>query len=125
MKTKSLYFLFFLTLVFSLIKVDYRFKEIPYGLEVDDAEYYYSAVTIGIDFDLDFSNQMKGVDNRFLNFENNKMIHILIDIHLHPKNLIMNHRIQENEYDRIVNLNGVDFSFTIQMTVKFDVSRTS
>ena len=70
MKTKSLYFLFFLTLVFSLIKVDYRFKEIPYGLEVDDAEYYYSAVTIGIDFDLDFSNQMRGVENRFLNFEN-------------------------------------------------------
>ena len=74
MKTKTLYFLFFLALVFSLIKVDYRFKEIPYGLEVDDAEYYYSAVTIGIDFDLDFSNQMKGVDNRFLNFENNKIV---------------------------------------------------
>jgi len=36
------------------------------------------------------------------NFENNKMIHILIDIHLHPKNLIMNHRIQENEYEKIV-----------------------
>jgi len=74
MKSKTLYFLVFLTLVFSLIKVDYRFKEIPYGLEVDDAEYYYSAVTIGIDFDLDFSNQMRGVDNRFLNFENNKIV---------------------------------------------------
>ena len=31
-------------------------------------------MTIGIDFDLDFSNQMKGVDNRFLYFENNKIV---------------------------------------------------
>ena len=36
------------------------------------------------------------------NFENNKMIHILIDIHLHPKNLIMNHRIQQAEYETII-----------------------
>ena len=48
------------------------FEEIPYGLEVDDAEYYYSAVTIGLDFDLDFSNQMEGVENRYLNQEEKK-----------------------------------------------------
>jgi len=30
-----------------------------------------------------------------------------------------------DEYGRTVNLNGIDFSFTIQMTVKFDVSRSS
>lgn len=30
-----------------------------------------------------------------------------------------------DEYGRIINLNGMDFSFTIQMTVKFDVSRES
>jgi hypothetical protein len=60
--------------IFSLIKIDYRFQEIPYGLEVDDAEYYYSAVTIGIDFDLDFSNQMSGIENRFLNKEIKKIV---------------------------------------------------
>jgi len=36
------------------------------------------------------------------NFENNKMIHILIDIHLHPKNLILNHKIQGYEYESII-----------------------
>lgn len=35
-------------------------------------------------------------------FENNKMIHILIDIHLHPKNLIENYHIQKQEYEMIV-----------------------
>ena len=30
-----------------------------------------------------------------------------------------------DEYGRTVNLNGIDFSFTIQMTVKHDVSRNS
>ena len=66
---KELSILFLLTIIFSLLKIDYRFREIPYGLEVDDAEYYYSAVTIGVDFDLDFSNQMEGVENRYLNQE--------------------------------------------------------
>ena len=35
-------------------------------------------------------------------FENNKVIHILIDIHLHPKNLIQNYKIQKDEYDKII-----------------------
>ena len=30
-----------------------------------------------------------------------------------------------DEYGRTINLNGMDFSFTIQMTVKFDVSLSS
>ena len=54
----------------SLVKVDYRFEEIDYGKSVDDAEYYYSAITVGVDYDLDFSNQMEGVENRYLNKEN-------------------------------------------------------
>ena len=74
MKLKKIYILAILTLIFSMIKIDYRFQEIPYGLEVDDAEYYYSAVTIGLDFDLDFSNQMEGVENRYLNKEVNKVV---------------------------------------------------
>ena len=74
MKSKKLHLIIFILVIFSLIKIDYRFQEIPYGLEVDDAEYYYSAVTIGIDFDLDFSNQMRGIENRFLNKEIKKIV---------------------------------------------------
>ena len=74
MKIKSVYFFVLLTVIFSLLKIDYRFNEIPYGLEVDDAEYYYSAATIGLDFDLDFSNQMEGVENRYLNKEVKKVV---------------------------------------------------
>ena len=73
MKTKKLYFAAVLILILSLIKIDYRFNEIPYGLEVDDAEYYYTAATIGIDYDLDFSNQMIGIENRYLNKEVKKL----------------------------------------------------
>ena len=35
-------------------------------------------------------------------FNNNKLIHILIDVHLNPKKLIVKHKIQKNEYDRII-----------------------
>ena len=35
-------------------------------------------------------------------FENNYLIHILIDIHLNPKILITQHKIQEEEYNRIL-----------------------
>ena len=56
-----------------MIKIDYRFEEIPYGLEVDDAEYYYSAATIGLDYDLDFSNQMKEFDKKIKSFLKKKM----------------------------------------------------
>ena len=36
-------------------------------------------------------------------FKNNKVIHILIDIHLHPKILINKYRIQKSEYEEIIN----------------------
>ena len=74
MKLKNIYFFAILAVIFSLLKIDYRFEEIPYGLEVDDAEYYYSAATIGLDYDLDFSNQMEGVENRYLNKEVKKVV---------------------------------------------------
>ena len=35
-------------------------------------------------------------------FNNNKMIHILIDIHLHPKVLITKNKIQKIEYEKII-----------------------
>ena len=74
MKSKQFHLILLVLVVFSLIKIDYRFQEIPYGLEVDDAEYYYSAATIGLDFDLDFSNQMEGIENRYLNKEVKKIV---------------------------------------------------
>lgn len=58
----------------SLVKVDYRFQEIEYGKSVDDAEYYYNAITLAVDYDLDFSNQMEGVENRYLNKENKNIV---------------------------------------------------
>lgn len=72
-KPKILVFIIFIFLM-SLVKVDYRFEEIDYGKSVDDAEYYYSAITVGVDYDLDFSNQMEGVENRYLNKENNNIV---------------------------------------------------
>lgn len=74
MRLKKIELFLLIIIIFSLIKIDYRFEEIPYGLEVDDAEYYYSAATIGLDYDLDFSNQMKGVENRYLNKEIKKVV---------------------------------------------------
>jgi len=35
-------------------------------------------------------------------YKNNKILHILIDIHLHPKNLICNYKIKSQEYDMIL-----------------------
>tara|TARA_B100000214_G_scaffold342192_1_gene289814 strand:- start:2250 stop:6836 length:4587 start_codon:yes stop_codon:yes gene_type:complete len=35
-------------------------------------------------------------------FHNNNLIHILIDIHLHPKNLIQNYKVQKGEYNQII-----------------------
>ena len=58
----------------TLTKIDFRLKEIPPGLSVDDAEYYYHAQTIGIDFDLDYSNEMAGALNRNLNADNPEII---------------------------------------------------
>ena len=60
-------------ILLTFIKTDFRLDEIFYGDSVDDAEYYYHAVTIGVDYDLDYSNQMIGVTNRNLNFENNNI----------------------------------------------------
>ena len=35
-------------------------------------------------------------------YQNNKILHILIDIHLHPKILIQNYKIKSSEYDLII-----------------------
>ena len=65
-KNRIQVFLIILILLLST-KIDFRFDEINPGSFVDDAEYYYHSQTIGIDFDLDYSNQMPGTPNRNLN----------------------------------------------------------
>ena len=63
-----------LLVLMTLTKIDFRFKEIPPGLIVDDAEYYYHAQTLGIDFDLNYANQMDGAPNRNLNKEDPSIV---------------------------------------------------
>tara|TARA_Y100000741_G_scaffold332422_1_gene288345 strand:+ start:306 stop:1904 length:1599 start_codon:yes stop_codon:yes gene_type:complete len=70
-KKSNLLFIFFLYLIIVLLftKIDYRFvEEIPCCQ--DDHDYYSHAETIGIDFDLDYSNQFKGFEEERY-FKNN------------------------------------------------------
>ena len=54
---------FLLTLVaLFFLKTDYRMIETIYP-GADDGDHYLHATTIGIDFDLDYTNQLKGVEN--------------------------------------------------------------
>ena len=58
----------------TFFKIDFRLKEIPQGVLSDDSSYYYHAQTIGVDLDLDYSNQLKGTNKRNLNIENNNPV---------------------------------------------------
>jgi len=51
---------------------------------------------------LKLNNELKDKLKVNENFENNKVIHILIDIYLHPKNLTKNFKIQKEEYEKII-----------------------
>ena len=62
-------FIFCTLLLLLLTKIDFRFDEINPGSFVDDAEYYYHAQTIAVDYDLDYSNQMPNTPYRNLNFD--------------------------------------------------------
>ncbi len=74
-KLKNLIIILFLTfLLMTFFKIDFRLKEIPQGALSDDSSYYYHAQTIGVDLDLDYSNQLKGTNKRNLNVENNKPV---------------------------------------------------
>ena len=44
----------------TLLKIDYRFKEIFPGGSQDDSSYYYHTTTLAIDFDLNYTNQLNG-----------------------------------------------------------------
>ncbi len=74
-KFKNLTVILFLTfLLMTFFKIDFRLKEIPQGALSDDSSYYYHAQTIGVDLDLDYSNQLKGTNKRNLNIENNNPV---------------------------------------------------
>ena len=74
-KFKNLTTILFLTfLLMTFFKIDFRLKEIPQGALSDDSSYYYHAQTIGVDLDLDYSNQLKGTNKRNLNVENNNPV---------------------------------------------------
>ena len=94
-----------LLILMTLTKIDFRLKEIPPGLSVDDAEYYYHAQTIGIDFDLDYSNEMAGALNRNLNADNPEII-----VPVHPLGMgvfAAPFLFMSNSIDKIINLNSV------------------
>ena len=71
---KFFVFLIITLFLLSFIKIDYRLKEINAGAISDDSSYWYHAQTIGIDLDLDYSNQLEGTNKRNLNIENNKPV---------------------------------------------------
>ena len=76
MKNKSIKkFSIFLSLFFlflTITKIDYRTSEPHPWSSHDDASYYFHAYTLGIDFDLDYSNQVSKENNfSILNDSNN------------------------------------------------------
>jgi hypothetical protein len=74
-KTKKYSILLLISLsFFSFFKIDFRLKEINPGAISDDSAYYYHAQTIGVDRDLNYSNQLEGTNKRNLNIENNKPV---------------------------------------------------
>ena len=74
-KTKKYSILLLISLsFFSFFKIDFRLKEINPGAISDDSAYYYHAQTIGVDLDLNYSNQLEGTNKRNLNIENNKPV---------------------------------------------------
>ena len=53
-------------IILVFLKIDFRFQETVYCCG-DDHDYYMHAETIALDFDLDYSNQMKGIEEKRFN----------------------------------------------------------
>lgn len=68
---KTIRFTFILLLIFIFLKTDFRLQQ-DINCCGDDHDYYSHAETISIDFDLDYSNQLKGYENA--RYTNNKYI---------------------------------------------------
>ena len=96
---KYLILTFIVMSLFIFFKIDFRLKEIIPGAISDDSAYYYHSQTIGVDLDLDYSNQLEGTNKRnprqrlgqlfFLNFT-------FLGTHpTKPKSRILGRRSQE------------------------------
>ena len=96
---------------------EYIFKELFKGLQLENSINYpihFKRITTNICSMKEKLSNISPIEilksNKLLKkklkvndiFENNKIIHILIDIHLHPKYLIHNYRIQKDEYEKII-----------------------
>lgn len=105
-----------LLVLMTLTKIDFRFKEIPPGLIVDDAEYYYHAQTLGIDFDLNYANQMDGAPNRNLNKEDPSIVvpvhPIGMGVFAAPFLFISNSINKVVNLDSVISLNYYLYSFS-------------
>lgn len=66
MKTNKFSYLLIFFVLLSLLKIDYRFVE-SINCCGDDHDYYMHAETIAKDFDFDYRNQMKGLENKRYN----------------------------------------------------------
>lgn len=61
----------FITIILLLfLKIDFRFQDTVFCCG-DDHDYYMHAETIAVDFDLDYSNQLKGIETKRFIFEDN------------------------------------------------------
>jgi hypothetical protein len=105
-----------LLVLMTLTKIDFRFKEIPPGLSVDDAEYYYHAQTLGIDFDLNYINQMEGAPSRNLNKDDPNIVvpvhPIGMGVFAAPFLFISNSISKINNLDSVISLNYYFYSLS-------------
>ncbi len=74
LKSRNALLVFFIFLFLLSTKIDFRFDEINPGSFVDDAEYYYHAQTIAVDYDLNYENQMPNTPYRNLNADNRDLV---------------------------------------------------
>ena len=65
-KKNTFIYLFVTIILLLFLKIDFRFQDTIYCCG-DDHDYYIHAETIAVDFDLDYSNQLKGYETRRFN----------------------------------------------------------
>ncbi len=71
LRNKKLVYLFLITFLLLLLKIDYRLIEAINCCQ-DDHDYFMHAETISVDFDLDYTNQLTGFESK--RFNNNGKI---------------------------------------------------
>ena len=112
---KYLILTFIVMSLFIFFKIDFRLKEIIPGAISDDSAYYYHSQTIGVDLDLDYSNQLEGTNKRNLNIENDNPVPVHpigVGILSGPILFISNNINQILNLDSIVSFNYFIYSFT-------------